>query len=80
VALMEQVEAPAPDAPARPPIPDEVKVFVWNRDAGRCVKCGSRRRLEFDHVIPVSLGGANTSRNLQLLCEVCNREKGAALA
>ena len=78
VALMEQTEAL--DSPARSPIPDEVKVFVWNRDGGRCVKCGSNQRLEFDHVIPVSLGGANTARNLQLLCETCNRSKGAAIA
>jgi len=78
VALMEQTEAL--DSPARAPIPDEVKVFVWNRDGGRCVRCGSNQRLEFDHVIPVSMGGANTARNLQLLCETCNRSKGAAIA
>jgi hypothetical protein len=78
VALMQQTEAM--DAPARAPIPDEVKVFVWNRDGGRCVKCASNQRLEFDHVIPVALGGANTARNLQLLCETCNRSKGAAIA
>jgi 5-methylcytosine-specific restriction endonuclease McrA len=75
---MKQTEAM--DTPARAPIPDEVKVFVWNRDGGRCVKCGSNQRLEFDHVIPVALGGANTARNLQLLCETCNRTKGAAIA
>ena len=68
------------DSPARTSIPDEVKVFVWNRDRGRCVKCDSNQRLEFDHVIPLALGGANTARNLQLLCETCNRSKGAAIA
>jgi 5-methylcytosine-specific restriction endonuclease McrA len=64
----------------RTPIPDDVKVFVWQRDSGRCVRCGSNERLEFDHIIPVSLGGANTARNLQVLCEPCNRSKGAAIA
>jgi hypothetical protein len=78
VALMDQTEAL--DSPARTSIPDEVKVFVWNRDGGRCVKCDSNQRLEFDHVIPLALGGANTARNLQLLCETCNRSKGAAIA
>jgi len=78
VALMQQTEAM--DASARTPIPDQVKVFVWNRDGGHCVKCGTNQSLEFDHVIPVALGGANTARNLQLLCETCNRSKGAALA
>jgi hypothetical protein len=77
VALMEQTEAL--ESPARTAIADEVKVFVWNRDGGRCVRCGSNQRLEFDHVIPVVLGGANTARNLQLLCETCNRSKGAGI-
>jgi hypothetical protein len=63
----------------RKPIPADVRMFVWQRDGGRCVECGSNAALEFDHVIPVSLGGANTARNLQLLCEGCNRRKGASL-
>jgi hypothetical protein len=77
VAMMEQADT---FTSAREPIPDDVRVFVWNRDGGRCVRCQSRERLEFDHVIPIALGGANTARNLQLLCETCNREKGASIA
>ncbi len=61
------------------PIPDDVKLFVWQRDGGRCVKCGSQEKLEFDHIIPISKGGGNTARNLQLLCEKCNRVKGGNL-
>lgn len=60
-------------------IPDDVKTFVWQRDAGRCVGCATTADLEFDHVIPLVLGGANTARNLQLLCETCNRSKGGHL-
>jgi hypothetical protein len=63
----------------RTPIPDDVKVFVWRRDRGRCVRCQSQTRLEYDHVIPVVMGGSNTARNIQLLCERCNREKGGHL-
>ena len=63
------------DSKSRPPIPEEVKIAVWRRDNGRCVKCGSQENLEYDHIIPVSKGGSNTSRNIQLLCEKCNRQK-----
>jgi 5-methylcytosine-specific restriction endonuclease McrA len=52
---------------------------VWQRDLGKCVECGSSERLEFDHIIPVAMGGSSTERNLQLLCEVCNRRKGKSL-
>ena len=64
----------------RQPIPDSVKMFVWRRDNGRCVICGSQEKLEYDHIIPVSMGGSNTERNIQLLCEKHNRSKGANLA
>jgi hypothetical protein len=64
---------------SRDPIPDEVKIFVWRRDGGRCVKCGSQENLEFDHIIPLSKGGSNTERNIQLLCQHCNRSKGDSL-
>jgi 5-methylcytosine-specific restriction endonuclease McrA len=56
-------------------ISQEVKDKVWNRDGGKCVECGSNENLEFDHIIPFSKGGANTYRNIQLLCESCNRSK-----
>ena len=61
----------------RTAIPEQVRHDVWRRDHGRCSQCGSQERLEFDHVIPFSRGGASTERNLQLLCEPCNRSKGA---
>ena len=56
-------------------IPDDVKDAVWRRDEGKCTQCGSNENLEFDHIIPHSKGGANTKRNIQLLCESCNRKK-----
>ena len=59
----------------RPSIPQNIKDKVWNRDDGKCVQCGSNEKIEFDHIIPFSKGGSNTYRNLQILCEKCNRTK-----
>lgn len=64
------------DRPGREAISKAVQQEVWQRDQGRCVQCGGKERLEYDHIIPHSKGGSNTSRNLQLLCELCNRSKG----
>lgn len=63
----------------REPIPEDVRRAVFRRDGGRCVACGSAELLQFDHVIPVALGGASSLENLQLLCAPCNRAKGDAL-
>jgi 5-methylcytosine-specific restriction endonuclease McrA len=60
-------------------IPQPVKVLIWQRDGGRCVACDSDSDLEFDHIIPLAMGGSNSERNLQLLCGDCNRRKGATL-
>ncbi|MHA0036136.1 TerD family protein [Deinococcus sp. PESE-13] len=56
-------------------IPQKVKLEVWQRDQGQCVECGDTNYLEFDHVIPHSLGGASSVGNLQLLCRRCNLAK-----
>lgn len=58
-------------------ISEEVKLEVWKRDEGRCVSCNSQEWIEYDHIIPFSKGGSNTARNIQLLCESCNRTKSA---
>ena len=62
---------------ARTRIPESVRIEVWRRDGGKCAICGSRESLEYDHIIPVSKGGGNTARNIELLCEKHNRSKGA---
>ena len=63
----------------RTSISSDVRREVWRRDEGKCVKCGSRERLEYDHIIPISIGGSNTARNIELLCEACNRIKSSAI-
>lgn len=56
-------------------ISGKVKEFVFRRDQGKCVYCGSTENLEFDHVIPITKGGSNSERNIQLTCFECNRAK-----
>jgi 5-methylcytosine-specific restriction endonuclease McrA len=58
-------------------IPREMRRAVFERDGGKCAQCGSNFDLQYDHVLPVALGGATTIDNLQLPCGDCNREKGA---
>ncbi|HUS05419.1 MAG TPA: HNH endonuclease [Bryobacteraceae bacterium] len=76
--MLEDVDSLQQDSANRS-IPVAVRREVWRRDQGRCVTCQSQERLEFDHIIPVTLGGSNTVRNIQLLCERCNRGKAATL-
>jgi len=71
------------DLPELPPdlehdrvIPSSVKLEVWKRDKGKCVKCGSRDNLHFDHIIPYSKGGSSlVPENIQLLCARHNLAK-----
>lgn len=57
-------------------IPTWVKLAVWKRDGGKCVKCNSTDDLHFDHIIPWSKGGSSqTPENIQLLCGRHNLEK-----
>lgn len=60
-------------------IPENIRSQVWRRDLGKCVTCGSKQNLQFDHIIPVSKGGATSALNLQLLCRSCNQKKGARI-
>jgi holliday junction DNA helicase RuvB len=73
--LLSSVEFEKESNNGRQAIPSEVRREVWRRDEGKCVKCGSRENLEYDHIIPVAKGGSNTAHNIELLCENCNRSK-----
>ena len=61
----------------------------WLAEHGPCAKCGSRDRLEVDHINPLEKVGHNVwswseqRRNAelakcQILCAVCHREKTTA--
>jgi hypothetical protein len=65
--------------PTRAPISTELKRAVFERDGGRCVECDSTFDLQYDHILPVALGGATTFENLQILCADCNRNKSDSI-
>jgi 5-methylcytosine-specific restriction endonuclease McrA len=56
-------------------IPQDVKIAVSVRDEGKCQRCSSTKDLQYDHVIPYSMGGDNSVENIQLLCRRCNAAK-----
>jgi len=81
VRAMRRVGADRPPPRART-IPARVRRAVWERDGGRCTftgpgpgrrRCDTRRRLEFDHVIPFARGGTATVDGLRLRCRVHNQ-------
>ena len=51
-----------------------VKRAVYLRDQ-KCVKCGGKHNLQFDHKKPFSLGGKSTPENIRLLCFNCNQRE-----
>jgi 5-methylcytosine-specific restriction endonuclease McrA len=48
----------------------------WNYYGGRCWMCFATAE-QFDHVIPLSRGGANWPANLRPACAICNQKKAA---
>jgi len=74
--------APATTEPhqRREPTTAEVRRQVWKRDDGRCAwvgpdghRCGSRWRVQIDHIEAAALGGPSTPENLRLACAAHNR-------
>lgn len=57
-------------------IPTHIKKAVWERDGGKCVLCGAKDELHFDHDIPYSKGGTSVSAdNVRILCARHNLSK-----
>ena len=57
-------------------IPSDIKRIVWERDGGKCRKCGATDELHFDHDLPYSKGGSSiTVDNVKILCARHNLEK-----
>ena len=67
---------PSSERPDQNGITPEDRWKVWERDSFTCRRCGSRRHLSIDHIIPRSKGGTNELANYQTLCKRCNSAKG----
>jgi len=52
---------------------------ILQMQKGCCAYCRKRLQSKWhvDHIVPLSKGGANDRKNLQLTCAKCNQEKGA---
>ena len=61
----------------------DVRAYIFNRDGGKCVKCGSTERPTIDHIKsvyymawhPEHIFETNDEQNLQTLCLRCNSGK-----
>jgi HNH endonuclease len=73
----------APGVLKRVNIPSWVKRAVFFRDRGLCSLCqkdlsglvAAQTDPQYDHIIPLAMGGLNDVTNIQLLCKPCNSAK-----
>ena len=60
-------------------IPARIKDSIARKANDRCQQCtrevGGKLKAEYDHIIPLILGGAHRESNLQLLCHECHSAK-----
>jgi hypothetical protein len=64
------------------PLPDALRLQVFERAGHRCEYCRTSRRvigipLVIDHILPTTLGGTDAFENLCAACYRCNEFKGA---
>lgn len=47
-----------------------------NKEIAKCTKCNGSEKLNYTYKIPLGMGGSNTWRNVQILCENCKGQVG----
>jgi 5-methylcytosine-specific restriction endonuclease McrA len=58
---------------------EEVRELLYRHYGHACNYCNSRllvSNMVCDHIMPLSLGGSSTPKNLQMICMRCNTRKG----
>lgn len=61
---------------------DEERKIIYNKSGGRCELCGQQLLFEdmtLDHIVPLSMGGEDSIKNLQTACYACNQFKSNIL-
>jgi 5-methylcytosine-specific restriction enzyme A len=61
----------------------KVRGLAFARCKGKCEKCSAALKVgegEYDHVIPLALGGESTLENCEVLCRPCHRDPGSKTA
>lgn len=58
-------------------LPGRLSIADLHVVSGPCAYCGGLAET-WDHVVPLSKGGANSRENLAPSCHPCNRRKGSA--
>lgn len=61
-----------------------LKKGLLKREDGHCAICqrdltgvyANSANIAIDHIVPLNLGGTNDPTNLQMVCDVCNGDKG----
>jgi hypothetical protein len=61
----------------RETIPKDVRLAVWARDGGCCVECGSDFDIQYDHIIPFSMGGAQPLRTCSFSVHAATKRREA---
>ena len=41
-----------------------------------CAYCGATNKMQWDHIVPIALGGPDTFDNMVRACAACNQSKG----
>lgn len=60
----------------------DTRKMLYKKADGRCVLCGREillKDISIDHIVPLSMGGADSVENLQCTCAECNRFKANIL-
>ncbi len=56
---------------------DVAEILLMQGRKCACCRVSIKKKYHIDHIIPLSMGGRNDRRNLQILCAPCNLSKHA---